>query len=54
MEFSFVGIEGRRERVIESNRTVGGSSRETVLVRTADTKPFHFLPLLSLARGVHQ
>jgi hypothetical protein len=29
MEFSFVGIQGRRERVIGSNRTVGGSSRET-------------------------
>ncbi|MDB5610781.1 MAG: hypothetical protein JWP25_7681 [Bradyrhizobium sp.] len=27
MEFSFVGIQGRRERVIGSNRTVGGSSR---------------------------
>src|SRR6202011_3780830 len=25
MEFSFVGIQGRRERVIGSNRTVGGS-----------------------------
>jgi len=32
----------------------GGSSRETVLVRTADTKPLHFLPLLSLARGANQ
>jgi hypothetical protein len=29
MEFSFVGIQGRRERVIGSNRTVGGSIRES-------------------------
>jgi hypothetical protein len=29
MEFSFVGIKGRRQRVIGSNRAVGGSSRET-------------------------
>jgi hypothetical protein len=33
---------------------VGGSSRETVLVRTADTKLLHFLRLLSLARGVNR
>jgi hypothetical protein len=28
IEFSFVGIQGRRERAIGSNRTVGGSIRE--------------------------
>ncbi len=47
MEFSFVGIQGRRERVIGSNRTVGGSSRETVLVRKADSNPLRFQLLLT-------
>jgi hypothetical protein len=28
IEFSLVGIQGRRERVIGSNYTVGGSSQE--------------------------
>jgi hypothetical protein len=32
MEFAFVGIEKLRERVIESNRTVGCSNRGTTTV----------------------
>jgi hypothetical protein len=31
----------------------GGSSRESVLVRTADKNPLHFLQLLTLALGGH-
>jgi hypothetical protein len=42
IEFSFVGIQGRRERAIGSNRTAGGSSRETVLAIVADSKPLPF------------
>ncbi len=51
MEFSFVGIQGRRERVIGSNRTVGGSSRETKRcfpIGGEQPKPFCGFQILSL------
>src|SRR3982074_56227 len=47
MEFSFVGIQGRRERVVGSNRTVGGSTRES---DSPDT-PRHCRPACPLPAG---
>ena len=51
MEFSLVGIQGRRERVIGPNRTVGGSSRERATYVPPDRICRSFWPRLLEFQG---